>query len=82
MRKWLDQDEGLSELIRNLSNGLAKQQGLIPVIGIAAAVLGLLFLLANVFVGNSLLAFLGILLQGGGIIAALIGLLLIEPLGQ
>jgi hypothetical protein len=82
MRDRFDRSERISGFIKTLSNNLAKQQGLIPVIGITLAIVGIIFLLINVFVDLKLLAFVGILLQGGGLVAALIGFLIMEPLGQ
>lgn len=82
MRKQLDRSKLLSNIISFMSNSLAKQQGLVPVIGISLFIIGLILLLINVFVSVRILEFLGILLQGFGVLAALIGLLLTEPLGK
>lgn len=82
MRDRFDRSEKISEIIKALSNNLARQQGLIPVLGIAVAIVGILLLMINVFVSVKLLALVGILLQGGGLVAALIGFLIMEPLGQ
>jgi hypothetical protein len=45
-------------------------------------VVGWLFLLINVFVNTAWLEFPGVFLQGLGILAALVGMLLAEPLGK
>lgn len=81
MRQRLDRSPAVASLIKTLSNKLAQQRGLIPVVGIGLALLGYICLTVNVFVNQQLLELAGLLLQGIGILAALIGLLLAEPLG-
>jgi hypothetical protein len=82
MRRYLDRSTLLSNAISFLSNSLARQRGLVPVIGISFIAVGFILLLMNVFVGAAVIEFFGILLQGTGILLALIGLLLAEPLGK
>ena len=82
MRKQIDESKILGQLIKFLSNSLARQRGLVPVIGIGLVVVGLLVLLLNVIVDVAVVEFIGLLLQGVGVIAALAGLLLAEPLGK
>ncbi len=82
MRKQLDESKILGRLIKLLSNSLAQQRGLVPVIGVGLVVVGLIVLLVNVFVDVAVVEFIGVLLQGVGVITALVGLLLAEPLGK
>jgi hypothetical protein len=82
MLKWLDRSPRINRLINFLSNSLAKQQGLVPLVGIALATLGLVLLLINVMATSRILEFAGLFLQGVGILLSLIGLLLSEPLGK
>lgn len=82
MRRRIDQSPFLANLIKFLSNALAEQRGLVPILGVIVAIVGLIILLVNVFLDVKVIAFIGILLQGVGLIASLIGLLLAEPLGK
>jgi flagellar motor component MotA len=82
MRRWLDESKQIARLIDTLSNSLAKRQGLVPLIGILLALIGFIILLVNIFVPHRALELVGLSLQSIGIIAALIGLLLSEPLGK
>ena len=78
----LDQSENFAQRINKASTLLAKQRGFVPVIGIGFLFVGIVLLLVNVFVSLQWLQFIGILLQGLGTLATLIGLLLAEPLGR
>lgn len=82
MRDRIDRSRRIGRLIEFLSNSLAQQRGLVPVIGLLITIIGWLILLVSVFVQNRFVEFSGLFLQGIGIIAALIGLLLSEPLGR
>jgi len=82
MWKRIDQSPTLNQLIKWLSNSLARQRGLVPIVGVALVLVGWLLLLVNVFFDSRWLEFPGVLLQGLGILAALVGLLLAEPLGK
>ena len=82
MWKRIDESPTLNQLIKFLSNSLAQQRGLVPVIGVGLVMIGWILLLVNVFIESRWLEFPGILLQGLGVMAALIGLLLAEPLGK
>lgn len=82
MKQKIDQSKRISQLIKFLSNALAQQRGLVPVVGIVLVLVGLIVMLINVFLDNNVLEFLGLSVQGVGIIAALIGMLLSEPLGK
>lgn len=82
MWKRIDESPTLNHLIKLLSNALAQQRGLVPLVGAGLVLVGWLLLLVNVFVESRWLEFPGVFLQGVGMLAALVGLLLAEPLGK
>lgn len=82
LQRRLDRSKKFSRRIEDASRWLSKRRGVVPVAGIGIVTVGVALLLVNVFVDIRLLEFTGILLQGVGTLTALIGLLLIEPLGS
>ena len=82
MFKPFDRSKTLLKLIQNLSSFIGKRRGLLIVAGIFLIALGFIIELLNVAAGNSVLSVLHIILRNVGIIVALIGILLIEPLGN
>ncbi len=82
MLKNLDSSKLLIRFLERLSTLLARRRGLPAVVGIVLIVLGFLLELANVGIGSSILEILHIVLRNGGVLVALIGVLLAEPLGQ
>lgn len=80
-----DQPKFLARVMLSLlnasSNYLAAQPGRPVVIGIVILVFALIVQVVNVFIGNDALAVVGIVANSVGIILALIGILLVEPLG-
>lgn len=81
MRGFLDGSRPLYRFIAFISEALAARRGLLPLIGIGLTIVGFILLIANVFATHWVVELAGVLFQGLGIIIALIGLLLIEPLG-
>jgi membrane-bound ClpP family serine protease len=81
MFKGIDQNQALIRLLKNLSTTLARNRGLPMVIGLALVIVGMILQVLNVFVPSQWLAVLGIVCHNVGIIAALIGFLVSEPLG-
>ncbi|MBC8097911.1 MAG: hypothetical protein H7Y11_00580 [Armatimonadetes bacterium] len=77
----LDRSQFLSKLIDNLSNVVARQRGLPIVIGIGLVILSFVIQLLNVAVGSPLLDLLGVVALHVGVLTALIGSLLVNPLG-
>ena len=82
MLKKIDSSQFLVRLLERLSTVLARRRGLPPVIGIVMIVIAFILELANVQAGNQIVEVLQIVLRNGGILVALIGLLLAEPLGE
>jgi len=82
MFKRIDRSARLAKLIEFMSSFLAKQRGLPVVVGIALVVVGFLLQLVNVYARLQFLELVAIIAQNVGILAALIGLLMAEPLGK
>jgi hypothetical protein len=82
MFKRLDQNERLLSLIKWLSSTAAKQRGLPVVIGVVIVILAFITQVINVYADSKALELIGVILQNLGILVALIGLLLAEPLGK
>lgn len=77
-----DKSKKLANYIRSLSDWIAKRHGIIPLTGIILVIIGFVFLLIDVFVQVRIIEFFGVLFQGIGLITALTGILLAEPLGK
>ncbi len=82
MLRRIDSSKFLSRLFDGLSNLLARQRGLPVVLGIGLIVIALIFQMINFIWPAPLFEFVAILLNGIGVIAALVGLLLATPLGR
>ena len=82
MRNQIDRSQRLARIIEWLSNWLAERRGLPPMVGIGITLLGWIALIVNVFFQNIFVELFGVIFQGFGIILALIGILLFEPLGK
>jgi hypothetical protein len=82
MFKRIDESPGLARFIERLSTTMAKQRGLPVVIGLVLVIIGFVVRLVDVFVGSQILELVWVITLHVGIITALIGLLLVEPLGK
>ena len=82
MLRRLDESPFLNRLVQNVSTRMAKQRGLPVVIGIVMILISMLVALLNVPLESKLLDAIYYILHDGGIIVALIGLLMVEPLGK
>lgn len=80
--KRLDESPLLARLIATLSEFMAKRRGLPIVIGIGLVVIGFILQLIEVYSNSQLLRLVSVIVQNVGILTALIGLLLSEPLGK
>ena len=78
----LDESPFLNRLLQNVSTRMAKQRGLPVIIGIAMILISMLVALLNVALDVRLLDAVYVILHDGGIVIALIGLLMVEPLGK
>jgi hypothetical protein len=82
MFKRIDQSSFLARFIAFISEFLAKRRGLPVILGIVLVIVSLVLQLIDVYAESKMLQLLGILSQNLGIVIALIGLLLSEPLGK
>ncbi len=82
MFKRINQSPTLVKLIGRLSTLLARRRGLPVVIGIILVLIGFAFQVVNVDAQSPLLELLGIVAHNVGVLVALVGLLLSEPLGK
>lgn len=78
----LDESPFLNRLLQTVSTRMAKQRGLPVIIGIAMILISMLVALLNVALEAKILDAVYVILHDGGIIVALIGLLMVEPLGK
>lgn len=82
MFKRIDESTFLSRLIENISSILAKQRGLPIVIGIGFIIVAFVVQIIEVYTPSQPLEVVGIIFHHMGVLTALIGLLLAEPLGK
>ena len=82
MFKRIDQSPTLARLIERLSSMLAKQRGLPVVIGIVLLIVSFIIQLIEVYTESRVLELIGVITLNVGILTALIGLLMAEPLGK
>lgn len=78
----IDESQWLNLMLQRVSTVLAKQRGLPIVIGIAIFILGFVLELFNLAIGSPVIELVEVILHNVGILIALIGLLLSEPLGR
>jgi hypothetical protein len=82
MFKSLDRNERLLGLVKWLSTSLARNRGLPVVVGIGLVIVAFILQTINVYADSQLLELLGVIVQHVGILTALIGLVMAEPLGK
>ena len=82
MFKSLDRNERLLGLVKWLSTSLARNRGLPVVAGIGLVIVAFILQTINVYADSQLLELLGVIVQHVGILTALIGLVMAEPLGK
>lgn len=82
MFRKIDESQFLSNLIQQTSNTLAKKRGLLPIIGIAMVILSLLIQSSNVFLDSNMIELIGVIVHHAGVLIALIGLLIVTPIGK
>lgn len=78
----IDESRFLIRLLQRISEWLAKQRGLPIIIGIVFVLLSLLVQVANLYANSPVLELAGVIFLHVGILIALIGILLIEPIGK
>lgn len=82
MLKWIDQSRLLSGLLDWFSNLLAEKRGLPILLGILLVVASMLVQSVNVFLEQPIVDLIGIIVHHAGVLIALIGVLLANPLGR
>jgi len=82
MFKRIDESSWLASRIASFSEFMAKRRGLPVVIGIALVVISFVLQLIDVYSTSRILHLVGVITLNVGILVALIGLLLSDPLGK
>ncbi|XWX05047.1 hypothetical protein VZO05_05715 [Aggregatilineales bacterium SYSU G02658] len=82
MMQKLDQSPGLIRLLNRTSNVFARRRGLPVMIGIVLIAISLILAVVNLNGDSQLLSLLQIVSHHVGVILALVGLLLVQPLGN
>lgn len=82
MMQKLDQSPGLIRLLNRTSNVFARRRGLPVMIGIVLIAISLILAVVNLNGDSQLLSLLQIVAHHVGVILALVGLLLVQPLGN
>jgi hypothetical protein len=82
MFKRMDRSVWLSRFIDRLSDMVAKQRGLPIMVGVVLVFLSLIIQSVNVFANSPALELLGVIVIHAGVLTALIGLLMVTPLGR
>ncbi len=82
MFKRIDRSPALARLLERLSATMARQRGLPVVVGVALVLVSFVVGLINVAADSKALDLVWVLTHHLGLLTALIGLLLVEPLGK
>ena len=82
MFKRIDESSWLASRIASFSEFMAKRRGLPVVIGITLVVISFVLQLIDVYSTSRILHLIGVITLNVGILIALIGLLLSDPLGK
>lgn len=82
MFKRIDRSASLARLIERISGAMARQRGLPVVIGVLLVIISFVVRLVDMAVDAPVLELAWVITHHVGILAALIGLLLVEPLGK
>ncbi len=80
--RWIDRSPLLINLLGRLSSLLARQRGLPILIGIILFAVGFFLQFINLSLNSPLVELLYVLFHNIGILTALIGILMAEPLGK
>lgn len=82
MFKRIDRSRRIGRLLERFSATLARQRGLPVVAGVAFIAFSFLISVINIYVDSQTLELIWSVTHHMGIIVALVGLLLVEPLGK
>lgn len=80
MFRWIDESPLLNKIFPKVSATMSRNRGVPILFGIFLVIIAFLVQLVNILVDNTLLELLQVILHNGGILTALIGFLLVEPL--
>jgi hypothetical protein len=78
----IDRSQFLIKLLERTSNLLAKRRGLPVVIGVVLIIISFVLRIINISTDNETIEIIGMITNYAGILIALIGLMLAEPLGK
>lgn len=78
----LDRSPLLLKVFQRITNTLARQRGLLPVLGIVLVIVSLVVQSINVYADETTLALIGVVTHHLGVLIALIGMLIVVPLGK
>ncbi len=81
MFKRIDRSQTLLNLLAKISDLFAKQRGLPVIIGVFFVVISMIVQSIAVFTDSTLIEFLGVITHNLGVLIALIGMLMVTPLG-
>ena len=82
MFKRIDESSWLANRIARFSEFMARRRGLPVVIGIGLVIISFVLQLVDVYATSQVLHLVGVITLNIGILIALIGLLLADPLGK
>lgn len=82
MLKRIRESQRLSHFIANLSEFMSRRRGLPVVIGIGIVIVSFILQVLDIYVESQTLRLLAVVTLNIGILTALIGLLLSDPLGK
>lgn len=82
MFKFIDESKLLIKIVQKLSTVLAKQRGLPITIGIVFIVAGFVLEVINLSANSPTVSLVQVFMHNLGLIIALVGILMSEPLGQ
>jgi len=80
MFRWLDESTLLNKILPKISSVASKNRGVPILVGIVLVIIAFIVQLINVIAGSLVLEFVYVVFHNVGILTALIGFLLIEPL--
>lgn len=82
MFRLIDRSKWLIRLLEKISNFLANNRGFLTVFGIGLIIAGMVLELMNLAFASDVIAVVHILLRNLGIVVALVGILLLVPIGE
>ena len=81
MFKRIDRSQFLLRILSRISDLFSQKRGLPIIIGIVFVAISLIVQSLAVFADNNIIEFLGVLTHNVGVLIALVGIILVTPLG-